>query len=105
MRKFILYGLVGLAIVGLMSQLLFNPSQLIKTIAFVAFGAVVIFFVFRLLFKQRFNSDEMRKYRQAAKQSRLKYQNKSSTKQQQSYRKPLRRRASHLRVIDGNKHK
>lgn len=105
MQKILLYGIIGLASVGLLSQLLFNPSQLLSRIVFLAFGVVLIFFIFRLLFKQRFASDEMRKYRQAAKQSRLRYQQKSQSKQQQAFRKPLRRRASHLRVIDGHKQK
>lgn len=106
MRKFLLYALIGLAVIGLGSQLIFNPSQLIKTTALVILGAIVFYLIFRFLFRNRFGSDEMRKYRQAVKQSKLKYQ--KSTHNQGNFvqnKKPLRKRAPHLRVIEGRKQK
>jgi len=106
MRKLLLYVLIGLAVVGLGSQLIFNPSQLIKTTALIVLGAIVLFLIFRLLFKNRFDSDEMRKYRQAVKQSKLKYQNSSHNRSNfVQNKKPLHKRAPHLRVIEGRKQK
>lgn len=105
MRKLFLYVLVGLAVVGLSTQLIFNPSQLIKTTAFVVLGAIVLYFIFRVIIRGRYTSDEMRKYKRAVKQSQLKYQNSTRKNSYQSNKKPSRKRAPHLRVIEGRKHK
>lgn len=55
------------------------------------------------------NSDEMKKYRQAVKQSKAKYQQTAPSKIKQSTakqkRKKRRRNAPHLRVIEGKKNK
>lgn len=105
MRKLLIYILITLAIVGLSTQLIFNPSQLIKTTAFVIFGAVVLYVIFRLIMKNRYDSDEMRKYKQAVKQSKLKYHTSTKRKDIEGNQRSLRKRAPHLRVIDGRKPK
>jgi|SRR5690625_1489974 len=105
MRKLLIYILISLAVVGLGTQLIFNPSQLIKTTAFVVFGAVVLYVIFRLIMRNRYESDEMRKYKQAVKQSKLKYKTSARKNNIDKNPKPLRKRAPHLRVIDGRKPK
>lgn len=67
---------------------------------------VAIFAVFFLfLSKGRDNDDEMKKYKQAVKQSKIKYNRTSNKPRQTRPVKIKNKRASHLRVIEGNKSK
>lgn len=110
-RKFplFIYIVIGLAVIGFLSMLIRNPSNLLLTI-FVTVGiAFVLFLIVSAVFNRRSqgSTDEMRKYRQAVKQSKQKYQittqGKTSTKTTQNQRKKRRRRTSHLTVIEGRK--
>ncbi|MFU0791493.1 SA1362 family protein [Virgibacillus proomii] len=106
------YIILGLALVGLLSQLFTNTVSFINSI-FISIGiGVALFSIFYFLFiRKRNSSNEMKKYRQAVKQSKAKYQrhqaNKPAAVKGQStisqQRKKRLKRAPHLRVIDGNK--
>ena len=108
----VVYFIIGLAVIGIGSQLLNNPSALFRNILIMVGMAVVIFSVFYFFLIRKGSSlkdDEMKKYKKAVKQSQRKYKhthanlvinNKNKLKHSQQKRKS-RRRASHLRVIDG----
>lgn len=108
------YSIIGLAFIGIISQLFQDPMAFLKSVLMtigigVVLFTVVYFFLFRS--RKRTLTNEMKKYKQAAKQSQLKYktnrQRKNTNKQQTPHRirnKP-NQSASHLRVIEGNKDK
>lgn len=111
MRKnVILYSIIGLAIIGLTFQLIKNPLGIFKWLFFMLIFAVIIFTVVRFFIKRSNprSTSEMKKYKQAVKQSKQRYQHKQPSNkrpQKNSPRTRRRKRATHLRVIDGNKSK
>lgn len=109
----IVYAIIGLAIIGVISQLFSNPTALLRNILIMIGMSVVVFAVFYFVFmKKRSNmkNDEMKKYKQAVKQSQRKYKNSNGNriindqtrKQAFQIKRKNKRRTSHLRVIDGN---
>jgi len=108
-----MYAVVGLAVIGLLSQLFTNPLSLIKNI-FIMLGVALAFFAVLYFITQRkqTHSDDMKKYKQAVKQSKSKYnrgtpgpERKVIRSSQQQVNSKHSKRAPHLRVIDGNKPK
>jgi hypothetical protein len=110
----LVYVIIGLAAIGLVSQLFTNTiGFLTNIIMMVAVGLAIFGVIYLIFFRKKSPSDEAKKYKQAVKQSKAKYKNdepsrsvmtkskKSNTSLQS--RKKLHKRASHLRVIDGNK--
>lgn len=112
--------IVGLAVVGLVSSLLKNPGSFLLSILITVVIATILFFILRAVLrnKNEGNSDQMKKYRKAVKQSKNKYQAKDTKmKQKQAAKvskssaktKPKKKRhftsrkRSHLRVIEGKK--
>src|SRR5690625_4060830 len=97
----IFYVIIALAVIGLMT----NPTHLVRNIFMMLGGGVVIFSLFYFIFRKPrpTENDEMKKYKQALKQSKRKYQTTQS--QQARPRKSKAQRASHARVIEGKKHK
>lgn len=119
-RKFpiFMYFIIGIAVIGLLSILLKNPSSLLMTLLGTVFFAGLIFFLVTALLNRngqsgigmRATNDEMKKYRQAVRQSKQKYgQSKkrafytATPQKQQGKAKLKRRRPTHLRVIEGKK--
>ncbi|RYG74668.1 hypothetical protein EU245_00320 [Lentibacillus lipolyticus] len=110
----VVYSIIGLAVIGVITQLFTNTASFLTSILMMigfaaAVFAVIYFFMFR---KGGSASSDAKKYKQAVKQSKSKYnQNqikpKHNTSQQQTkaMKKKPHKRASHLRVIDGNKSK
>ncbi|MFD1038460.1 SA1362 family protein [Virgibacillus byunsanensis] len=109
----LIYIIIGLAVIGLISQLFTNTANFFMNIVvMVGFGLAIFAVVYFLFFKKRATSSDMRKYKQAVKQSKSKYKQQtksptSSTKRPHALqmKKKQTKRASHLRVIDGNKQK
>lgn len=108
----LVYAIIGLAIIGVISQLFMNPAALFNRILIMIGISVVILAIFYFLFARKrtsINNDEMKKYKQAVKQSQKKYHHPNmrqtiktgGNKQSFQLKKKNRRRASHLRVIDG----
>lgn len=108
------YSIIGLAFIGIISQLFQDPTAFLKSVLMtigigVVLFTVVYFFLFRS--RKRTLTNEMKKYKQAAKQSQLKHkanrQRKNTNKQQTPHRirNKSNQSASHLRVIEGNKDK
>lgn len=114
----VVYFVIVLAIIGVVSQLFTSPGSFLKGILITLGMAVILFGVlyYFLSRKNGSNSKELKKYKQAVKQSNAKYKenkhiftqktegNKTSTKQPSHPKKKSRKRA-HLRVIDGYKDK
>src|SRR5690625_5888342 len=73
-RSILMYAVVGLAVIGLLSQLFTNPLSLIKNI-FIMLGVALAFFAVLYFITQgkQTHSDDMKKYKQAVKQSKSKY--------------------------------
>lgn len=111
--SWIVYVIISLALVGLVYQLLTNTVGLFKNLfIMVAVGSIVFAAIYFIFLKKRAPSDDMKKYKQAVKQSKLKYNQNTETStfknrnRQTTLRRRLsRRRAPHLRVIQGTKPK
>lgn len=110
--SYVVYAIIGLAIIGVISQLFINPTTLFRNILITIGMSVVIVGVFYFIFirkRTNMNNDEMKKYKQAVKQSQRKYKqhhgnqqvNIGRNKQQIQLKKRNRRRVAHLRVIEG----
>lgn len=106
------YVIIGLAVIGLITQLTTNTASFLISVLMTLIIAVVIFaVVYNIFIKKNNNSNEMRKYRRAVKKSKLKYkqhipiQKKSQKISNPTKQSKSRKRASHLRVIEGNKSK
>src|SRR5690625_6176118 len=76
--QFVLYILISLAIIGVVSSLIQNPGSFIVQIFMIVAIAFVVFLIFSYVVQRRSpqNSSEMKKYRQAVKQSKEKYKKK-----------------------------
>jgi len=111
----LVYAIIGLAIIGVVTQLFSNTASFLTSIlTMLGFGVAVFAVIYFVFLRKRTTSNESKKYKQAVKQSKAKY---SSSKQQTkpaasakrpkpfSIKKKASKRTSHLRVIDGNKSK
>src|SRR5699024_3715662 len=106
---------IGLAILGAISQLFTNTAAFLGNILMMlGFGAAIFVVIYFVFLRKRTPSTDSKKYKQAVKQSKAKYNNNNiskpavkSTKRSnpQQMKKKSNRLASHLRVIDGNKSK
>ncbi|MFD2630807.1 SA1362 family protein [Oceanobacillus kapialis] len=110
-----IYLIVGLAAVGLISQLVTNTRGFFTNIfMMIGMGIVLFGVVYFLFLRKRTNSNDMKKYKQAVRQSKAKYKpnqpvtyskSKTTKTMPTTSRKKATKRASHLRVIEGNKQK
>src|SRR5690625_2963172 len=108
-----MYVIIGLAFIGLLSFLTKEPSRLLMILATSAVIGFIIFFVARTLIRGESFSvggdrEEMRKYRQAVKQSQQRYKSYNQSNQYEQNKrirnpKRTRRRPTHLTVIEGKK--
>ncbi|WP_117160678.1 SA1362 family protein [Paraliobacillus sp. X-1268] len=112
-----IYILLGLAIIGLGSKLLTNPTGFIMNILIIAgLGALIYGAIYFFIIRKR-TTDDLIKYKKAVKQSKKKYKNqqtkKASTSKAIKKNQPILKKkkqvkktdAPHLRVIDGKKQK
>lgn len=111
------YFIMVLAVFGLITQLFGNTRGFLTSMLTMVIFAVVIFgLLYFLMNRTRGSSNEMKKYKQAVKQSKTKYQpatSKNPVQPPTPKRKPTtigrkgKKRPTHLRVIEGNgdKHK
>src|SRR5699024_3188014 len=108
----LIYIIIGLAVIVVVAQLLTNTANyLISVLIMVGIGVAIFAVLYFIVLRQR-PSSEIKKYKQAVKQSKLKYKDSNEGTNQSpkklnalNKRKKTRRRASHLRVIEGNKAK
>src|SRR5699024_2706387 len=114
----VVYFVIALAVIGVISQLMTSPGSFFRHILITLGMAVVLFGVFYYFFiiRKHTQSDEMKKYKQAVKQSNAKYkeQKVESMQKTETYSKPESKpsvsnkkikKRSHLIVIDGYKDK
>ena len=110
----LVYIIIGLAVVGIVTQLFTNTASFITNLfLMIGIGAAIFAAIYFIFLKNRASSNEMKKYKQAVKQSKAKYKQQSNPNVKPSVKKqvqPLKnkksaKRATHLRVIEGNKSK
>lgn|SRR5690554_5598978 len=111
----LVYIIIGLAAIGLVSQLFTNTiGFLTNIIVMLALGLAIFGIIYLVFFRKKSPSTDAKKYKQAVKQSKAKYQRhnqnrsamtKNKKPQTLQSKKKLHKRASHLRVIDGNRNK
>lgn len=100
-----------LAALGLVGTIMTNPIQLFRGIILFASLAVLSgIFIYLFSYSRRIKSDELRKYRKAAKQSQKRNLQKgpqsfknAQVKKRVSLSKKDKPNPPHLRVIDGKK--
>lgn len=104
--------LLGLAVIGLISRLFTDTVNFLLSIfLMVAIGVVIFAAIYYFVLRNSQQPNDMRKYRQAVKQSKQKYQKRhtpyiqKASQQKKPRVKRVRRQVTHLRVIEGNKDK
>lgn len=106
-------AIIGLAAVGLVSQLFTNTVSFFTSI-FIMIGVGIVMFavIYFVFLNKKTSTNEMKKYKKAVKQSKTKYKQEkpanysvNATKKSDNQKKKRNKRATHLRVIDGNKSK
>jgi hypothetical protein len=109
---YIVAGLISLAIIGIISQLVNNPAGFFRSIAIMVLIVAVIFFLINRFSKAGPQKYEQRAFNKAAKQSKKRFQHKES--HTSGKRTPIgslsaarkkKKDASHLTVIEGRKGK
>ena len=107
-------GLIALAAIGLISQLINDPGSLIKMIAVTAVVVAVIYFIItRFSQANPSQKHEQHAFKKAAKKSKKRFQKKESTSTPSkrtsigslSAARKKKRDTSHLTVIEGKKGK
>ena len=103
--KYIVFAIIGLAIIGLVGQLFTNPGNFLRSILMMIGFAVIVGGLLYYFMYQRGGQSQNAKYRKAVRQSKKKYGSPQSN--QHYIKKPAKIRHSearaHLRVIKGNK--
>src|SRR5699024_12859394 len=107
----VLTVILGLAVIGLISYVGNDPGKFLLNILMIAVIGFVLFLILRAVMKRRSGgtSDEMKKYRQAVKQSKQKYNNQPEKPKQKSKKdksgksRRKRRTRPHQTAIDGKK--
>ncbi|MCT2537533.1 hypothetical protein NC661_01085 [Aquibacillus koreensis] len=111
-----IYVLIGLAIVGLAFNMFTDTASfLLNLVVMIAIGALIYGAVYYFFLRKRMPND-LKKYKKAVKQSKVKYKQDKLAKKSMSQatrkqapllnkRKQSKERATHLRVIEGNKQK
>lgn len=72
----VVYAIIGLAIIGVVTQLFSNTASFLTSIfTMLGFSIIVFALLYFFIFKKRSGgtSDESKKYKQAVKQSKAKY--------------------------------
>ncbi|MEH6936283.1 SA1362 family protein [Bacillus sp. JJ664] len=116
----IFYGMIALALFGLIAELINDPAKLLQRILFIGLILLVLYFIYRVFTSSNSQRSQQDSYRKAAKQTVKKYNtqktssvkkslNKSKPTSRKSTSSPLLRKrtkdSSHLTVIEGEKGK
>jgi len=116
----IFYGMIALALFGLIAELINDPAKLLQRILFIGLILLVLYFIYRVFTSSSSQRSQQDSYRKAAKQTVKKYNtqktssvkksfNKSKPTSRKSTSSPLLRKrnkdSSHLTVIEGEKGK
>ncbi|MBM7542423.1 SA1362 family protein [Amphibacillus cookii] len=105
-----IYLLLCLAGLGLFNQLFFNSSSFLRNSMTIIGGVAIVYLLVYFFFLRKPTTNELKKYRQAVKQSKRRNKKSTITKAKHARPKsvsPISRKRSgnppHLRVIDGKK--
>ncbi|WP_226035043.1 SA1362 family protein [Aquibacillus saliphilus] len=113
----LIYVLIGLAVLGFATQLLTNTASLLMNLLLMVVFGVIIYGVIYYAFLRKRSSNDIKKYKKAVKQSKMKY--KKDQPSQKTYAQVTKKssplinkrksttkaKPTHLKVIDGNKPK
>jgi predicted membrane channel-forming protein YqfA (hemolysin III family) len=109
---YIVAGLVSLAVLGIISQLIDNPGAFFRSIAIMVLIVAVIFFLINRFSKAGPQKHEQRAFNKAAKHSKKRFQHKDSSSPGKrtsigslSAARKKKKDTSHLTVIEGKKGK
>lgn len=104
--NYFVYGLITLAIIGLIATLATNPEELLKTIFGAIASVVIIYFLFKYVFLRSNNKNEQAKYKKAVKQSKKLYNGDQKKKEAQpAIKRSSAKSTNGLTVIEGKKKK
>ncbi len=112
--SFIIIGLIAFALLGVMTSMISNPAGFFLRIAVILLVGAVIFFIFKRLSNAGPVNSEQKAFVRAAKRSKKRYQQQDSAKTSTrktsvgsltSIKKPKKKSAAHLTVIQGKKGK
>ncbi|KAB8128456.1 hypothetical protein F9U64_16115 [Gracilibacillus oryzae] len=115
----LVYGLIGLAVIGIISSMFTNPISLLMNLLIAVVTGAIIFGLVYFFFLRKRTTNELKKYRKAVKQSKQKYKTNTSrynnvTSKSDKTNTPIHKRkinnkprkeVPHLRVIEGNNNK
>lgn len=103
---YFVYGLIALAIIGLVATVATNPGELIKTIFGAIASVAIIYFLFKYVFLRSENKNEQTKYKKAVKQSKKLYNGDQKKKEAQpAIKRTSSKSTNGLTVIEGKKKK
>jgi uncharacterized membrane protein YfcA len=109
---YIVIGLILLAAIGIISQLIHDPGVFLRTIAGMVLVVAVIYFLINRFSKASPQKHEQRAFYKAAKRSKRRFKHKDSAPPQRrssvgslSAARKKKKDASHLTVIEGRKGK
>lgn len=109
--------MISLALIGIFSILVANPTGFLQGIAGIGLVGIAIYFIVRLIFKANPQKKEQRAFLKAAKQSKKRLQKKGTdshlkrstlgmlTTLKKSSKSKKKTTTAHLTVIDGKKGK
>ncbi|PEJ56987.1 MULTISPECIES: SA1362 family protein [unclassified Bacillus (in: firmicutes)] len=116
----IFYGIIALALFGLIAQLIHEPAKILQRFLFIGLILLILYFIYRVFTSSNSQRSQQDSYRKAAKQTIKKYNtqksspikksmNKSKPTSRKSTSSPLLKKrikdSSHLTVIEGEKGK
>lgn len=106
-RPLIVYIILGFAMLGFTYTLIFNTGAFLRSLALTVAILISIYGVIYVFFLRKRVPTDMKKYKQAVKQSknRHKLKNKRSILTQSRRKHKKKKKPSHLHVIDGEKAK
>ncbi|WP_338470228.1 SA1362 family protein [Niallia sp. XMNu-256] len=97
--NYIVFGVIGLAVFGILSQIIYNPAVFFKGIAITLGIAAVIFFVVKLIYKPSPAKREQRAFIKAAKKSAKRKQQNVAIPQNRMKMKTTPKKTSTLTPI------
>ncbi|QDP40579.1 SA1362 family protein [Radiobacillus deserti] len=109
-----IYVIIGLAVFGFASQLVNNTASLVRGLLTTVVVGAILYGIVYVFFLRNRTSNELKKYKKAVRQSKAKYTNDGKNTYAQAAKKSSNRlirrknvkpKATHLRVIEGNKQK
>lgn len=107
LRNWFVGGIFLAAIIGFFTTLLNKPLQLLWMILLTGIVAGIFYIVYRFVLRNQPSYQEYRSYQKAVRVSRKRHHLTvtTTTNSQRALKRPVRRHAPHLTVIEGKKNK